>query len=87
MTKVIMLTVSYFCVATEIRFIVEGNNTIKNDSYLLFNHRETWHYKSLDLSRLFLPGTCPIVKHYISSYNKHYGSVLTTIVFLPLNKA
>ena len=33
---------------------------------------EYFHYKAVELSSLFLPVSCPILKHYILSYYKHY---------------
>jgi hypothetical protein len=83
-----MLTVSYFCIATEIRFI---NNSISisidkyNNSSLSFttsasntiqskDESEFWHSKSVEVGCLYLPGSCPIIKHYVTSYYKHYSS-------------
>ena len=65
--KVVMLTVSYFCIATEMRFLCAD----KNDNKI---NGEFYHYKAVEFSSLFLPVSCPIVKHYIFSYYKHYGN-------------
>lgn len=70
-----MLTVAYFCIATELRFI---NN---ND-----NKSEYWHYKAVEISCQFLPNSCPIIKHYISSYYKHYAANLRVIVSIYLTE-
>ena len=64
--KVVMLTVAYFCIATELRLL----STNKNNKKL---NGEYFHFKAVEFSSLFLPVSCPIVKHYILSYYKHYG--------------
>ena len=64
--KVVMLTVSYFCIATELRLLSPNKNNKKLNG-------EYFHYKAVEFSSLFLPVSCPIVKHYVISYYKHYG--------------
>jgi len=34
---------------------------------------EFWHGKALELSVRFLPGDAPLVKHIVSSYQKHHA--------------
>ncbi len=70
--KVVMLTVAYFCIATELRFLSpdKGNNKLNGEFY---------HYKAVEFASLFLPVSCPIVKHYIVSYYKHYGNDMEII--------
>ncbi len=70
--KIIMLTVSYFCVANELRFLSKDkeNNNLNGEFY---------HYKAVNLSCIFLPVSCPIIKHYIFSYYKNYGNDLNII--------
>lgn len=68
--KTVMLTVSYFCIATEMR-LMKFNNINFNGHF--------WHKKAVEYSSMFLPVSCPIIKHYITSYNKHYGSSLDSI--------
>jgi hypothetical protein len=70
--KVVMLTVSYFCIATELR-LLSNNETNKNIN------GEFFLFKAVEFSSLFLPVSCPIVKHYIVSYYKHYGQDLDVI--------
>ena len=70
--KVVMLTVAYFCIATELRLL----STNKNNKKL---NGEYFHYKAVEFSSLFLPVSCPIVKHYILSYYKHYGQDMEII--------
>ena len=70
--KIILLSVSYFCVGTELRFLssdksgegkkdVDGHVYCKQDS-------EQWHAKALESSCTFLPSECPLVSHIIMSY-------------------
>ena len=70
--KVVMLTVAYFCIATELRLLSPNKNN-KNIN------GEFYHFKAVEFSSLFLPVSCPIVKHYIFSYYKHYGQDMDII--------
>ena len=70
--KVVMLTVAYFCIATELRLL----STNKNNKKL---NGEYFHFKAVEFSSLFLPVSCPIVKHYILSYYKHYGQDMDVV--------
>ena len=65
--KIVLVSVSYFCIGTEMRFLMsKGNNQVaKKDS-------EAFHAKALHISSLFLPGECPLVAHISSSYIKNY---------------
>lgn len=71
-----MLTVAYFCLATELRFFKENNTGEENK----FEDSEFWHFKAVELACLYLPCSCPIVKHYISSFNKHYSCMQTIVI-------
>lgn len=90
-----MMTVAYFCKATEIRFLTDKNNQSPNKANnasnstnensdeelnLSFNQGEYWHCLALKISCEFLPSTSPIVRHYISSYSKHFGHNMEDIV-------
>ena len=70
--KVVMLTVAYFCIATEMRLLSPNKNNKKING-------EFYHYLAVEFSSLFLPVSCPIVKHYIFSYYKHYGQDMDII--------
>jgi len=61
--KILMLTVSFFSIANELRFL---GNKIDNGLY--------YHSKAVEISCLYLPSTCPIVKHYVNTYCKYYGN-------------
>ena len=61
--KILMFTVSYFSIANELRFL---NNKNDNGTY--------YHSKAVEISCLFLPSSCPIVKHYVNTYYKYYAN-------------
>ena len=61
--KILMLTVSFFSIANELRFL---GNKVDNGLY--------YHSKAVEISCLYLPWTCPIVKHYVNTYCKYYGN-------------
>ena len=70
--KVVMLTVSYFCIAMEMKQLSpEPNNKKINGEY--------FHYQAVYFSDLYLPVSCPIVKHYINSYYKYYEKDLDVV--------
>ena len=70
--KVIMLTVSYFCLANEIRTLSKDKNKKNiNGEYYLFN--------AIYLSIIFLPVSCPIINHYIMKYSQNYGQGMEVI--------
>ena len=81
--KIILLSVSYFCVGTELRFL---SNTFSKDqqddgetnNYSL-KDSEMWHAMSLETCGTFLPSECPLVSHIIMSYQKHHSPAMTTI--------
>ena len=74
--KLVMLTVAYFCIATELRFI---SNNSSNNSCNDKTNGKFYHSKAIEFASLFLPVSCPIVKHYIFSYYKHYGNDMDVI--------
>lgn len=61
--KILMLTVGFFSISNELRFL--HSNTDEGPYY---------HSKALEISCLYLPSTCPIIKHYVTSYIKAYGN-------------
>jgi hypothetical protein len=88
--KIILLSVSYFCVGTELRFLsgAAGNVKEKKPSYSEFGEvekgytkadSEMWHAMALEAAGTFLPSECPLVSHVIVSYQKHHSPALTTI--------
>ena len=65
--KVVLLTVAYFCVGTEIRFM-----SSRGEPGFERKDAEGWHAKSLRVSCTFLPSDCPLVRHITGSYSKHH---------------
>ena len=70
--KVIFLSVSYFCIAMEMYQLAadKNNKKINGEFYLR---------QACNLSNLYLPVSCPIIKHYINSYYKYYEKDLDII--------
>jgi hypothetical protein len=86
--KIILLSVSYFCVGTELRFLSGGGgtstkpdraNTGNGDSGYTKADSEMWHAMALEAAGTFLPSECPLVSHVIVSYQKHHSPALTVI--------
>lgn len=74
--KIVMLSVSYFCLATEYKFISEDKEKISENMII----SELYHSKAVEFSFSYIPLSCPIIKHYITTYNKHYNTNLEPIV-------
>ncbi len=79
--KLILLSVSYFCVGTELRFLSSNNNPSKDKQEPSYSKAdsEMWHAMALEAAGTFLPSECPLVSHIIVSYQKHHSPALTTI--------
>jgi len=70
--KIVMLTVSYFCVSREMNILSKDKNNRKtNGAYYLC--------KAIELSFMFLPISCPIINVFISNYYKKYGQNMDVI--------
>lgn len=67
--KIVLISVAYFCIATEMRFIIQKQ---KQQKSLQKKDSEMFHAKALHISSLFLPKECPLVQHITQSYNKNY---------------
>jgi hypothetical protein len=78
------ISVGYFCVSTETRFILqlqkdplpadfkpEEKNIEAYENHLIFS--EYWHAKSLEIACMFLPSDCPLLSHIMLSYQKHHA--------------
>lgn len=90
--KIILLTVSYFCVGTELRFLNNSSNvsdemksgrktsTTETNKKFKKEQSEMWHAQALEASTRLLPSECPLVAHVITNYQKHHSPALTTIL-------
>jgi FlaA1/EpsC-like NDP-sugar epimerase len=63
-------TKKYFCVSTEMRFILQSReqyltSPIKRQREL---ESEFWHAKALEIACTFLPSECPLLNHILLSY-------------------
>ena len=70
--KVIMLTVSYYCISNELKFLSKDKNNKKTNG-------EYYHYNALYFALIFLPPTCPIVNYFVDTYYKNYKQGLEII--------
>lgn len=73
--KISFLAVSYFCVSTELRFLVNLKDNPNVDPVQIKSESEFWHGKALEISCTFLPSESPLVSHILSSYTKHHAPV------------
>jgi len=67
--KICLLIVSYFCIATEMRF----QCMLKEIDQGLMTESEFWHAKALEIAGTFLPSDCPLLNHILLSYQKHHA--------------
>lgn len=72
-----MLSVAYFCIATEYKFLSDKNS---EKEAISLENSEVFHSKAIEISYSYLPYTSPIIKHYLTTYNKHFNSNLDAIV-------
>ena len=70
--KICFLSVSYFCVSTELRFLVQLKDS-ETDLEATRKESEFYHGRALEISCTFLPSECPLVNHILMSYNKHHA--------------
>ena len=77
--KISFLAVSYFCVSTELRFLVNIRDNPNVDPVQVRAESEYWHGKALEISCTFLPSESPLVSHIYQSYKKHHAPVQQVI--------
>ena len=73
--RLILLVSSYFWIGTELRFLKQMNT----DGFKDTHDAEYWHGKAVELAVNFLPSNAPLVKHIVSSYQKHHSPWSDTI--------
>ena len=73
--KLVLLVVSLFSIATEMRMMVQFDNKDKKLKEDLQAASELWHCQSVFFGACYLPANCPLVTHVANSYNKHYISL------------
>ena len=66
--KIVLITVSYFCLGTELRFM--ANKSEEREE--LLDEGDLWHSKALRIAARFLPDDCPLLEHIVQSYHKHH---------------
>ena len=73
-----VVIVSYFCVSTEMRFLLNARAAylkpeVKKEREM---ESEYWHAKALEIVCSFLPSECPLLNHVLLSYQKHHDPTL-----------
>lgn len=80
--KVVLLSIAYFCVGTELRFLHQnqkGENSQNQNEKYSKKESEKWQAKAVEAACTFLPSECPLVGHVISSYQKHHSIISDAI--------
>jgi hypothetical protein len=73
------LVVGYFCLSTELRFIIQLKDEISSFDPGCFDidrrqkESEFWHGRSLETAIKFLPSDCPLLNHVLLSFQKHHS--------------
>ena len=70
--KIVMLTVSYFCISMGMYQLSKDKNNKKTNGEFFLN-------QTVLFSEQYLPVSCPLVKYYINSYYKYYEKDLEII--------
>lgn len=58
--KVVLIASAYFCVAMEMKFLINEADSEGMDCVYSKKDPETFHAKALHIVLLFLPETCPL---------------------------
>ncbi|CAD8087189.1 unnamed protein product [Paramecium primaurelia] len=80
--KIIQLSISYFTIATELRFIelekakLQGIKDINTEEFKL---SELYHLKAIEIACKHIACSSQYINHLITTYHKHYNSNLDTI--------
>lgn len=77
--KISFLAVSYFCISTELRFLIQVKEDTETPA-MRKKQSEYWHAKALEISCSFFPSESPLVTHILTSYQKHHAPVQQAIV-------
>jgi hypothetical protein len=72
--QALLLIVSYFSIATELRFKFSKEKTIK-----VLKEGQAWHLKSIDIAKGLLPGESVLVRHLKESYRANYLDMLSAV--------
>ncbi|CAK83039.1 unnamed protein product (macronuclear) [Paramecium tetraurelia] len=80
--KIIQLSISYFTIATELRFIElekakqQGTKDFNTEEFKL---SELYHLKAIEIACKHIACSSQYINHLITTYHKHYNSNLDTI--------
>jgi len=73
--KISYLSISYFCVSTELRFLTQNKDKLNINIVQVKTESEFWHGKAIEIACGYLPSESPLVTHILQSYQKHHAPV------------
>jgi hypothetical protein len=65
--KTLYVTVAFFCIGTELRFL-----SVLTPTRCTLKDSEVWHAKAIHVASYFLPSDCPLIQHITHSYSRHH---------------
>ena len=68
MEKISYLAISYFCVSTELRFLITNKEKLNIHIAQVKTESEFWHGKAIEIACGYLPSESPLVTHILQSY-------------------
>mmetsp|Transcript_3324 Transcript_3324/g.6891 ORF Transcript_3324/g.6891 Transcript_3324/m.6891 type:complete len:573 (-) Transcript_3324:20-1738(-) len=72
--KALLMIISYFCIATELRFKFSQDKHLKK-----LKEGQAWHLQSIDIAKDLLPRDCALMDHLKESYKRNYLEILNAI--------
>jgi hypothetical protein len=72
--QALLMIVSYFCIATELRFKFSQEKTLK-----VLKEGQAWHLQSIDIAKGLLPGESVLMRHLKESYRTNYLDMLSAV--------
>lgn len=63
--KISFLSISFFCVSTELRFLMNSREKLSINVAQIKAESEFWHGKALEIACGFLPSESPLVTHIL----------------------
>lgn len=83
--KVIYMSIAFFTIATELRFLHFDRIERKREETSPETVSEFYHLKAIEMACKHIVCGTPYINHLITSYHKHYKQNLDTIVITLFN--
>lgn len=68
------MVISYFCIATELRFRFSHDKQIKK-----LKEGQAWHLQGIDIAKDLLPKDCALLDHLKESYRRNFLDILNSV--------